>query len=323
MASHQTAAAPAPAPRPLPTKFDLTKVVKGRVEAPLRVLLAGTEGIGKSTWANDMPNPIFFAVEEGANELDAARMPLPEGVTEWTWPLVMDAIQALIDGDHAYESLVIDTVDALEPLVWDFVCRKNDKANIEAFGFGKGYVAALGEWRAFLSALERLRKKRGMHLGLVAHTWIKSFKNPTGDDYDRYQLKLNDKAAGLLKEWCDDVLFAHWETFAVKGENGKAKGVSSGARIVSTTRTAAWDAKNRHGLPESLPLDFDAFMQAVSAGRPLEPAALRARIEANLAGADEDTKKKVRATVAKVGDDARQLARIDNKLAAMTAPAGE
>jgi hypothetical protein len=89
-----------------------------------------------------------------------------------------------------------------------------------------------------------------MHIVLVAHTHIKTFKNPEGDDFDRYELKLHIKAGGLLKEWCDDVLFAHYETYAVnRQDEKKAKGFSTGARVVETVRTAAWDAKNRHKLP--------------------------------------------------------------------------
>jgi len=280
----------------------------------MRVLLYGTEGIGKSTFAAAAPSPIFLASEDGTAELDVARFPPPR-----VWTDVLDAIAELTTGEHEYRTLVIDTLDWLEPICWAHVveqARDPKIKSIEGFGYGKGYQAALDAWRVFLAALEHLRNVRGMHVIMVAHAWIKPFANPEGDSYDRYELKLNAKAAGALKEWSDAVLFARYETFTLKDDRKRVRGVSSGARVIHTQRTAAWDSKNRYDLPDTLPLDWNAFAEAVAARRPVDASVSRGRIDALLERADEALRAIVRDTVVKAGEDAAQLARIADRLAA-------
>lgn len=296
------------------SRMQLATVTRGRIERPMRLLVYGTEGIGKSTFAANAPSPIFLASEDGTAELDVARFQPPR-----TWGDVLEAIAELTTGAHEYRTFVVDTLDWLEPICWQHVITQAHDPkikSIEAFGYGKGYQAALDTWRVFLAALERLRNVRSMHVVLLAHAWIKSFANPEGDSYDRYELKLNAKASGALKEWCDAVLFARYETFTLKDERKRVRGVSSGARVIHTQRTAAWDAKNRYDLPDTLPLDFAAFAEAVAARRPVDPAISRARIEVLLEQADEALRVIVRDTVSKAGDDAAQLARIADRLAA-------
>jgi hypothetical protein len=243
-----------------PTRMRVSNATKGIVEVPDRILLYGVEGIGKSSFAAKAPRPIFIETEpDGTARIDTQRMPKP-----LSWGDVIDGIDSLTLDPHDHKTLVVDTLDAAEAMLWRHICQRDDKANIEAYGYGKGYVVALDEWRVFLARLERLRRERKMGVILIAHSWIKPFKNPEGDDFDRYQLKLHDKTAGLLKEWCDAVLFANYETLTSKeSEKSKAKGVSTGERIVHTQRTAAFDAKNRYDLPETLPLDYAAFLEAI------------------------------------------------------------
>jgi hypothetical protein len=257
--------------------MSLHSLVKGRIAQPLRVTLYGVEGIGKSTFAAGAPNPVFLGAEDGTAQLDVVRFPTPEN-----WSEVLEAIRELEGGSHDFQTLVLDTLDWLEPLLWAHICARDKQSDIEAYGYGKGYSAALDEWRVLLAALERMRKAKSMHVVMLAHSWIKSFKNPEADDYDRYELKLNAKASGLIKEWSDCVLFANYETFADKDVRTKrAKGVDTGARLIYTQRRAAYDAKNRHSLPESLPLAWSEFASAVEAHDRRDPA-LEARVLAKI-----------------------------------------
>jgi hypothetical protein len=292
----------------------LASVVKGRQDKPMRVLLYGVEGIGKSTFAANAPSPIFIPVEDGTAHLDVARFPKPS-----TWAEVIEAIDEIGASEHDFRTVVVDTLDALEALCWAHVVTKAASPkvkSIEDFGYGKGYTAALEEWRLFLSHLERLRNQRGMHVMLLAHSLIKTFKNPEDEDFDRYQLRMHDKAGGLLKDWCDCVLFARYETFVSIDDRAKrARGVSTGARVIHTQRTAAWDAKNRYDLPETLPLDWEAFHGACARHAPASADKLRERIATMLASA-EDLRERVEAAVAKAGADSALLAKIANKLTA-------
>lgn len=273
---------------------------------PPRLLIAGTEGVGKSTFAAGAPSPVFLGPEDGTGQLEVARFPLPE-----SWSDVLDALREL-DGDHAYKTIVLDTIDWLEPLAWKHVCEQAGVASIEDLGYGKGYVKALDEWRIMLSLLERLRA-RGMTSILLAHTHIKPFKNPDGDDYDRYELKLNIKASGLLKEWCDAVLFAAYETIVKTDQRTKrTRGIDTGARFLHTTRQASYDAKNRYNLPAAIPLAWDDLAAALNARRPAAPSDLRQAITDNAASLDPELKDKALAALERAGDDAAKLAQLND-----------
>jgi len=313
------------APKTLtPSRMTLGNVKKGRVDAPLRVLLYGVEGVGKSTFAMRAPSPIFLNQEKGTEELSVARFPEPE-----TWSDVLDAIRALEAAPSEYRTLVVDPVGWLEPLCWAHVCAKNNWKTIEEPGYGKGYDAALDEWRVFIAALDRLRETRGMNIILLAHAQVKAFNDPESDaSFDRYQIAMNQKAAGLLKQWSSAVLFAKHELYAHKDKNARrARGVSSGARQLFTQWSAAYDAKNRYNLPETLPLSWDDFIAAVDAGRSADPIELKARADAareriaSLLAEFGDAGYAARANraVAEAGDDAARLAEIENRIAARLA----
>ncbi len=305
-----TAPTTAPAPTP-PKPFTLADVTSGKRQQAYRLLLSGVEGIGKSTFGADAPSPIFLGAEDGTDHLDVKRLPAPR-----SWADVFRSVALLQAEKHDFKTLVVDTVDWLEPLCWDSVCARDKKKDIEDYGFGKGYTAALDEWRKLLRALEGLRAK-GMHVVLLAHTHLKTFKNPLGDDFDRYELKLNLKAGGLLKEWCDAVLFANYETFTVKSQGAqKAKGVSSGARYVYTERTAAYDAKNRYGLPAQLALSWAEFDAAARGGA--DPKTLLEAIHAGLPLLSEADRSKVLSKIPIANGDATRLSQILNFVAAKT-----
>ena len=303
----------------------LAAVRTGRRVSPLRVMLYGPEGIGKSTFGANAPAAIFLGAEDGTDEIECARLPEPYG-----WRDVIDGVRMLAIEKHAYETLVVDTLDWLEPLVWQFCCERDKKKDIEDYGFGKGYVAALGEWRNLIAALENLRRTRAMNVVLLAHSHVKNFKNPDeGDDFDRYQLKVHEKAGGLCKEWCDAVLFANYETHVVRSKSKRAKGYGGATRVLHTQRRAAFDAKNRFGLPEQMALDWAEFVAAVEAGRSgAAVTSLRAEIEAAIAVIAPDEAAKVTAWLATdTAQDAGKLRvalnRITEKTRAAAAEAQE
>ncbi len=297
-----------PVANPAPSRMTLGSVVKGKRKQPIRCVLYGVEGIGKSTFGANAPAPIFLGAEDGTAQLDVTRFQTPE-----TWQEILDSIRVLTNDAHEYQTLIVDTLDWAEPLLWEHICKRDQQDNIEAYGYGKGYSAALDEWRVFLAALERMRKAKSMHLVLVAHSWIKPFKNPEGDDFDRYEMKLQAKAAGLIKEWSDCVLFANYETFANKDSKTKrVRGVDTGARLIYTQRRAAYDAKNRYDLPESLPLAWSDFATAVESHKPADPAALKSEIERKVKQVGGEVEKTGLAALAKAEGDASKLAQLNS-----------
>lgn len=222
-------------------------IIRGKVETASKVVAYGPEGVGKSTFASGAPNPIFIDPSGGSSRLDVAR------VNVTTWDEVIEAVESLRGNAQGFETVVLDEIGALEHLCWDHVCDKYGKPNLESFGFGKGYNLALKEWREVTSMLNELHRD-GMNIVLVGHSTIGTFRDPEGPEYDRHHLKLHKALAALLKEWSDTVLFCRHETVVGKTENERSVAHATGARVMHTTHSAAFDAKNRDDLPAKLPL---------------------------------------------------------------------
>ncbi|WP_242394827.1 ATP-binding protein [Anaeromyxobacter oryzisoli] len=302
---------------PRQNRMTLSSITSGVIEAPYRLLVHGRDGVGKSTFGSNAPAPVFLGTEDGTGHLDVARFPAPE-----TWEDVLDAIRTLTADSGGFKTLVIDSIDWAEPLLWKQVCAAAGVDGIEEVGggYGKGYTAALDGWRALLAALERLQAVRGMHVVLLAHSVIKKFANPEGEDYERYVIAMHDKSAALVRQWAKGVYFAQFETFAVAKKKGeKVKGVSTGARLLWTQPSAAFDAKDRYFLPEHVPLDWEDFDAAVKAASPTDPEALTAEIrrKAELVGGEVGAK--ALAAFERHASDPIALAKINDRLNARLA----
>lgn len=241
----------------------LSKITTGRVDKPLRTVLYGVDGVGKTTFAAGAPKPLFIGAEDGTAQLDVARF------APGSWAELKSLVETLATEAHEYKTLVLDSIDWAEPLCLADVCARGGKKSIEDFGFGKGYVQAVGEWRGLLETIDVLREKRGMGVVLIGHAKIKSKTEPDLEtSYDRYQLKAHEKTADLIREWADLVAFANYEKIVRKTDDGKARATSSGARIMHTEYSAAFDAKNRLGLPPRLPLSYADLQDAIKSGAP-------------------------------------------------------
>jgi len=236
----------------------LEQVVRGRTPMPPRIMAYGTHGIGKSTLGASAPEPIFIQTEDGLNEIDCARFPLARSVED-----VLAAMGALYTEEHSFQTVVVDTLDWLEQLIWQQVCKEHGVKSIDAIGYGKGYRFALTHWRTVLEGLNALRNERGMMVLLLAHSKVEKFENPETDNYDRYEPRLHKDAAALVQEWCDAVLFLNYRVFTKASEEAfgrkAVKALGTGERIIRTTERPYCLAKNRYGMPEELPLSWEAI----------------------------------------------------------------
>lgn len=222
-------------------------ISRGLIPSATRLALYGPEGVGKSTLVAGFPEPVFLDTEGGTAHLDVARFPRPRN-----WADALAAINHLLTAEHSHKTLVIDSVDWLEKLLIEEVCRKANKEGLEDFGYGKGLVYLAEEFARFLALLEKLRD-RGIHVVLVGHSTIRKFEAPdAAGSYDRYELKLAKQVAALVKEWVDALLFVNFVTKTTE-KDGKLRAVGGRERVIHTTHTAAWDAKNRYGLDDKLP----------------------------------------------------------------------
>jgi hypothetical protein len=276
------------------------KITTGRVESPWRWLIVGTEGVGKTTFASTCPAPLFLAVEAGTNELDVARVEELH-----TYASVRDAIAALTVDAQGYQTIVVDTVDALEALIVEHLCAENKWRDIEAAGYGKGYVAVQHEMRALLGSVERMQRSSGVNVLLVGHAAAKRYAPPDSEPYERYDLKMHEKCSALMREWVDCVFFAQHEVVVRELKNeSKRRGFSTGERVIRTTETAAWRAKNRYGLPETMRLDAGTCAEILSA-RARDP---KRDLEALLVGVPTERADRVRTWFATQSDKSAAVA---------------
>lgn len=233
------------------------QITRGRKARAQKVVIYGPEGIGKSTFAAQFPEPVFIDTEGSTDNMDVARMDKPT-----SWAMLKNEIAFIKANPDACKTLVIDTIDWAEQLAVSYVCSQHQKNGIEDFGWGKGYTYVQEEIGRLLNSLSEL-VDIGINVVLTAHAQIKKFEQPDEmGAYDRYELKLgqktSSKTAPLVKEWADMVLFANYKTFIMTTDDGKKK-AQGGERVIYTNHRPAWDAKNRHGLPDQLPFDFGSI----------------------------------------------------------------
>lgn len=281
-----------------------------RAQAPIRAVFHGPGGVGKSTLAASAPSPIFIAAESGLEQISAAAVePYPTSYSD-----VIDALDYVATLDH--QTVAVDSLDWLEPLVWEHAVRaaKSSKIkNIEDFGYGKGYIAALDHWRVLIKKLEVLRAK-GMNVILIAHSVRKLLKNPLGDDYEQFTIKLHEKASGLITEWADVVGFVDWDVAtagdADKGERVKAFG--TGKRLIRANPNPAYLAKTRFALPERLAMPkeepWEAFAAAIRGNDGATLIMLTQQLEERIRTlGNADIESKVRAHIKEAGPSAEVL----------------
>lgn len=239
------------------------QITRGRKARAQKVVIYGPEGIGKSSFASQFPDPVFIDTEGSTDNMDVARMDKPT-----SWAMLKNEISFIKANPGACKTLVIDTIDWAEQLAVDYVCAQHQKNGIEDFGWGKGYTYVQEEIGRLLNSLSEL-VDNGINVILTAHAQIKKFEQPDElGSYDRYELKLGQKSssktAPLIKEWADMVLFANYKTIVMTTDTGKKK-AQGGERVMYTNHRPAWDAKNRHGLPDQLPFTYDSIAHIFNA----------------------------------------------------------
>lgn len=221
----------------------------------------GPPGIGKTSFGCASPSPVFLidSQEDGIGTLKASKLvaaDIPVLPPCNSWEDVLEALTALAQGEHKFKTLVIDTLGGLERLLHEYVCREQYKGDWGDKGFtsyARGYEVSLPHWRDFLNKLDRLRSDRTMSIIALAHSHVRPFKNPEGEDYDRYIVDMHPKTWAVTHKWADMILFANYYIQAEK-ERGqsRAKGKGGQIRFFNTEHHAAYDAKNRHGLPAEI-----------------------------------------------------------------------
>ena len=223
-------------------------IVSGVQRTAIKTLIYGPEGIGKSTLAAMWPNTIFIDLEGGTNQLPVVRLETPS-----SWSMLRAELTAIKNREVPCSTVVIDTMDAAERMCAEYIMARDGKKSIEEWGYGKGYTILQEEFGRLLDYLTDTAAS-GINVVVLGHSTMRKFERPDESGaYDRFELKLTKQVSPMVKEWADMVLFCDYKTYVETNKAGKAK-ATGGARVIRTTHAPTWDAKNRFGLPDELPL---------------------------------------------------------------------
>lgn len=247
--------------------FSLGSIVPTRQNTPIKAVIYGVEGIGKTTCASCFPKPILLRTEDGASAVDMQMF----GNILTNLQQFDEALNALF-GEHDFKTLVIDSLDWFEPIIWRYLCEKSKKDSIESFGYGRGYIEAEAVWRKVVAKLDTLSRRKGMNIVWCAHSSVSKFDPPDSDPYMRYGLKIHERAACVIREWADLVVFLNYRvnvrgTFDV---GSKAKAVGDGDRMAYTAERPAYFAKHRRPMSDIIEIGqdktFDALISEIFGG---------------------------------------------------------
>jgi hypothetical protein len=231
----------------------LSQATKGVRPRASKVVLYGVEKIGKSTLLSKAPNPIFLDTESGTDLLGLNRIEIKSSGD------LFKTLHEIVTAQHEYKTVVIDSIDFTEDLLKEKVKSDNDWATIEQPGFGKGFNILREEFDKFLFKLDPVIRK-GIHVVLIGHSTVKPFTPPEStESYNRYELKLDKENSVKAKSWADVILFANYKTIVTEGADKKQHAVGGKVRQLYASRTAAYDAGNRFGLPDVLPMEYSAI----------------------------------------------------------------
>ena len=228
----------------------MLNINSGKITRAIKTVIYGTEGVGKSTLASQFPSPLFIDVEGGTAHMDVRRIETPK-----TWSDLLDVVNEVAKTPGICETLILDTADWSEQMLIQHICKKYNKKSIEEFGYGKGYTFIGEEWMQLMKAFDAV-KDAGMHVTVIAHARQRKIELPDqAGSFDHWEMKLSKQVAPILKEWADLLLFLNYKTFVVTTDNNTHK-AQGGKRVMYTTHNPVWDAKNRHGLPDEMEINF-------------------------------------------------------------------
>ena len=231
----------------------MLNITTGIIRRPVRMVIFGPEGIGKTSLSTHAPNPLLMDIEDGSTQLDVRRINNIQ-----SWEEAMAIIEEVTKTPGICETFVVDTVDRLEQLCIKYVCTKFKQSSLEAFPYGRGYNILGEEFTKFLAACDQVIAA-GINVIIVAHAKMRKFEQPDEmGSYDRWELKLTRQVSPLIKEWSDLLLFANYQTVIVTSENNTRK-PTGGKRVMYASHHPAWDAKNRFNLPDVMDLDFSCI----------------------------------------------------------------
>lgn len=245
----------------------LGKIKSGKQRRPYRLVVAGPAGVGKSTFAAGAPDALFIDTERRTDHLDIKRL------EPATWDDALEFLREIYKeakaGKPPCKTLVIDTLDRLEVLIQQHVCKKNGWEHI-AEAKWDGYAAAVEVWRTFITSVEALRDV-GISVVMLAHTAIRQYENPAGPNYDQHKIQLAGGPSKLVTAIADAIGFASFEDTArakfhkrTGEQQSRGKAETTGRRVLYFSHNPAYESKQGLNLPDEVELTWSAIEEFIN-----------------------------------------------------------
>lgn len=224
------------------------QVIKQATPTAPKLMIYGLSGVGKSTLASKLKNPVFIDMEGGLNYMDVARTP-----TLTSYASVLKVLGELFNvaeaGKREYDTIVIDSVDWLVRKVVEKAAgidknKLDETLNRSNGGYGNGKQVLENHIRTYLLPLLVTLNKQGYGICLIAHADRKVLMNSDGSDIEQIAPKIDVNTMNTFVEWCDNVFFLKKDI--------------SGERVLVLESDDVALAKNRLGLTGEVKLsDID------------------------------------------------------------------
>jgi DNA polymerase III delta prime subunit len=231
------------------------QIYTGKQNKSYHVALYGPPGVGKSTLASTAERAFFINVENGLHQINCARSNVIEGtddIKKWLSKIAKEH-------PEEYDTIVIDTIDAVEDLMIKEVCKKHGKESLAAFPFGQGYDLCNKKWTEILGWCDFTATYYQKNIIWIGHDQVKRYEDPLGDGWDRMTLKMHHKSALTLVSKVDALLYMTWDKQIRTTENKVRKAIGTGRRIIHTQESPAYLAKNRYALEPKIEAQSDFF----------------------------------------------------------------
>lgn len=290
-------------------------IVRGKTFGPMRRVVFGPPGVGKSTFAckaesgTKPGNVLALDFENGLDRIGPDRVVGPK-----TWDASLALVREACEGRGDWDTVVIDTIDALEHLAAKEICAKGKKESLADFGYGDGYFAVAAKWRELLFILEGAKAK-GRSVHLVGHVTTATVKDPTlPKDHAKQIASLTKHSWGATHQWADAVLFADYDRGMVEG-----RAIMTGDRLLRTVAGTGYDAKHRPNIAPCLPLSWRAYEKEF---RRYERTAKEIADRIMSLATTPELRTKAEGYVREAGEDVEKLVRIEVNLEAKVATNG-
>ena len=242
--------------------FDLKSIKAKRQVKPPRIILYGSPGVGKSSFAANIPDALFLDIEGGTLNLSVSR--IDRSKLE-TIDDINAALLAVLTQEHEFSALIIDTADFMERVLMIQAAKEHGVSEYAKIGYGKGAITVANMWRSVLQQLDTIREKRNMAIVLIAHETLKRINEPDAEIYDKFTLAMENKSIDILEAWSDAILFAKEEVYTQRDKKDRVR-ATAGDRMLFTRDCPRYLAKNRYNLPEAIPLSWDSFSAEFAKG---------------------------------------------------------